>query len=227
MYLSENELKSFNCSPPVLFLCLFLLLADSSPPVPFLYSFVSFAMSINWFTRFCSAINNQIHLPTMLLLYWFLADWNLHMREDAVLTNCTPKNAHASVFFCTSGILHARYIRAIFELQGRPFCSSFLVSFFLSFFRCCYERNSIHTASLSHFIFCSLGSPPVLFLSSRVRLLNSRKRQHATRGLFERWIPVGLSETAVCGFCLSISLHEHNRVSEIWTRLLRYHSPAG
>ena len=50
------------------------------------------------------------------------------------------------------------------------------------------------------------------FLSSRGRLLNSRKRrlfclhiQHATRCLFEQRTPVGSSETAVCGFCLSIS----------------------
>ena len=61
--------------------------------------------------------------------------------------------------FCTSGTLHTRHIRVIFEFWGRPFCSSLLVSFFW----CCYERNSIHTASLSHFISRSLGSPPVLF----------------------------------------------------------------
>ena len=89
-------------------------------------------------------------------------------------------------FFCSSGTLDARYIRAIFELQGRPFCLSLLVSFF----RCCYERNSIPTASLSHFISRSLGSTPVLFLSSRVRLLNSHKRQHAMYQLhlFSVWV---------------------------------------
>ena len=52
------------------------------------------------------------------------------------------------LFFYTASPLHARHIYTIFELWGRPFCSSLLVSFF----RCCYERNSIHTASLSHFI---------------------------------------------------------------------------
>ena len=51
-------------------------------------------------------------------------------------------------FFYTPSILHARHIRVSFELWGRPFCSSLLVSFF----QCFYERNSIHTASLSHFI---------------------------------------------------------------------------
>ena len=51
-------------------------------------------------------------------------------------------------FFYSSGTLHAKDIRTSFELWGRPFCSSLPVSFF----RYCYERNSIHTASLSHFI---------------------------------------------------------------------------
>ena len=63
------------------------------------------------------------------------------------------------LFFCTSSTLQAGYLHPIFEFQGRPFCSSLL----LSFFRCCYAKNSIHTASLSHFISHSLGSPPVLF----------------------------------------------------------------
>ena len=50
----------------------------------------------------------------------------------------------------------------------------------VSFFWCCCERNLIHTASLSYFISHSLSSPSVLFLSSHVQLLNSRKRQHTT-----------------------------------------------
>ena len=95
-------------------------------------------------------------LPTILLLYRFLADWNLHMTQGLQIALPTT---FTLPFFCTSGTLHARYIRAIFELQARPFCSSLVVSFF----RCFYERNSIHTASLSHFISRSLGSPSVLF----------------------------------------------------------------
>ena len=107
-------------------------------------------------------------------------------------------------FFSVLPVLYTQDTFApFFELQGRQFCSSLLVSFF----RCCNERNSIHTASLSHFISRPFGSSPVLFLSSCVRLLNSRKRQHATRGLFERWIPVGSSEIAMCEFCLLVSLH--------------------
>ena len=37
-------------------------------------------------------------LPTMLLLYRFLVDRNLPMRRDVGPTNCTPNDAHASVF---------------------------------------------------------------------------------------------------------------------------------
>ena len=51
-------------------------------------------------------------------------------------------------FFYTSSTPHARHICASFELWGWPFCSSRLVSFF----RCCYERNSIHTTLLTNFI---------------------------------------------------------------------------
>ena len=70
-----------------------------------------------------------------------------------VTYKCPPKEAHASIFFFTSGTPHARHIHAHFELWGRPFPSSLLASFCLSSCWCCYERNSIHTASLSHFIF--------------------------------------------------------------------------
>ena len=78
-------------------------------------------------------------------------------------------------FFYTSGTLHTRHIHASFELWGRPFCSSLLVSFF----QCCYERNSIHTISLSHFISLVRSAPHLFFffLSSRGRLLDSRKRR--------------------------------------------------
>ena len=66
-----------------------------------------------------------------------------HDQQSALPTMLTLQ------FFCTSGTLHIRHIHTIFELLGRPFCLSLLVSFF----RCCYERNSIHTALLSHFLF--------------------------------------------------------------------------
>ena len=58
------------------------------------------------------------------------------------------------------------------------------------------------------------------FLSSHGRLLNSRKHRlfclhilHMTCCLFERQTPVGSSETAVCEFCLSISLYFDRKFS--------------
>ena len=83
----------------VLFLCLFLSPADNPPPVPFLYFFLLLAPSIHWFERLCSKVTNKMPLLTMLLLYRFLADRNLHMRRDVGPTNCTPNDPHASVFF--------------------------------------------------------------------------------------------------------------------------------
>ena len=77
-----------------------------------------------------SAVKYKKHpmpLPTMLLLYQFLADQNLYMRRDAGLQIALPTTL-TLLFFCTFGILHLRYIHAIFELQGRPFCLSFFVS---------------------------------------------------------------------------------------------------
>ena len=68
------------------------------------------------------------------------------------------------VFFYTSGTLHARHIYAHFELWGRLFCSSFLVSFFLW---CCYERNSFCTALLSHLIYLVHPAHHLLFYPAR------------------------------------------------------------
>ena len=131
-----------------------------------------------------------------------------HRRRDAWPTNFTPKDAHASVFFYTFNTPYARHIRARFKLCGRPFHLSLLASFFW----CCYERNSIHTASLSHFLSLVHLAHHLFFLSRQGQLLYSRKCQlfrlhiqHVTR-LFEQWTPVGSSEAAVCEFCLSISL---------------------
>ena len=92
-----ENLKSFNCSPLVLFLCLFLSLADCSPPVLFLcfslslsllfvdcspsVSFLRFllslAMSIHWFARFCSKVtphnappHNAFFIPVLGRPIW-------------------------------------------------------------------------------------------------------------------------------------------------------------
>ena len=101
-----------------------------------------------------SAVKQQTPLPTMLLLYRF---WLTEIyicrkpcptRDETRDLQIPLPTTLMLLFFCTPVTLHVRHIRAIFELWGRPFCLSLLVSFY----RCCYERNSIHTASLSHFI---------------------------------------------------------------------------
>ena len=82
---------------------------------------------------------------------------------------------------------------------------------FLSF---CVAMKGIQFIQLRcHISFLSFTRLTTYFLSSRIRLLNSRKCrlfrlhiQHTTRCLFERRTPVCSSEAAVCGFCLSISL---------------------
>ena len=122
------------------------------PPVLSLWFFLSLsiATSIYWFAQFyCQA--TTMPLPTMLLLYRF---WQTeiciccktHPTRDET---CNLQIALLTTlpFFHTSNALHAWHIHAIFELWGRPFCSSLLVSFFAA------KRNLIHTALLSHFIF--------------------------------------------------------------------------
>ena len=109
-------------------------------------------------------------------------------------------------FFHTYGALHPRYIHAIFELWGRPSCSSLLACFFVAMkgIQFTQLRCDISFFSFTRFTTC--------FLSSWGRLLNSLKHrlfclhiQQAIHCLFEWWILVGSLETAVCGFCLSIS----------------------
>ena len=95
-----------------------------------------------------------------------LADWNLHMLQTLSRqkrpTNCTPNDSwlHFFFFLNTFGTLAQMCLAYSFELWGRPFCSSLLVSFFW----CCYERNSIHTASLSHFIFLIHSAHQLFFI---------------------------------------------------------------
>ena len=183
------------------------------PPVLSLCFFLSLAASIHWFAQSCCEATNasqqcwDYFLPVV-------ADRNLHMlqtpshqRRDAWPTNCTPNDAHSSVF------LYFQY--SICKTHSRHF-RTFRWAILLvtsCFFRCCYERNSIYKASLSHFISVVHSAHHLFFLSSRRRLLDSGKRrlfclhiQHATRCLFERRTPVGSLEAAVCRSCLSISL---------------------
>ena len=112
-------------------------------------SCLCFFLSLNtlWFAQFCcEAISVPSHNASFILV---LADWNLHMlqtpspeRRDAWPTNCTPYDAHASFFLyfqystCKTYLCHFRTLRLAILLITS----------------CCYERNSIHTASLSYFI---------------------------------------------------------------------------
>ena len=67
-------------------------------------------------------------------------------------------------FFYTSGTPHARHVRAHFELRGRPFCSSLLVSFFLPFG---VAMKGIHSTQLRcHITFLSFVRLSACFLSS-------------------------------------------------------------
>ena len=157
------------------------------------------------------AMKQWMPLPTMLFLYrfWLTEIYICHKpcpakdkMHDLQIT--LPMTLS---FFFTSGTLHTRYIRTIFRVWGRPFCSLL----FVSFFRCCYERNSSHTASLSHFISLIHSAHHLFFYPA---MDNSHKRrlfhlhiQHTTHCLFEWRTPVSSSEAVVCGFCLSISLH--------------------
>ena len=116
------------------------------------------------------------------------------------------------LFFSILPVLHTpKTLALVLNLEVGHFARHFLL---LSFW-CCYERNSIHIVSLSHFISLVCSAHHQFFLSSQGQLLDSRKRrlfclhiQHTTCCLFKRLTPVGSSEAAVCGFCLSISLHK-------------------
>ena len=121
---SFNVLKPFNCLLPVLSL--------------------SFSLTCRVNTLVCSVLlwsnkcnNNNAEITPYIPV---LAGRNLHMSQTlshqkrAVLpTNCTPKDAYASVFFFPSVTPHARHIRASFEIWGRPFRLSLFASFFLPF----------------------------------------------------------------------------------------------
>ena len=92
--------------------------------------------------------------------------------------------------------------------------SNFEVGHFLSFG--VVMKGIQFTQLQCHLSFLSFIRLTTCFLLSLGRLLDSRNRwliclliQHTTHCLFERQTPVGSLEAAVCGFCLSISLHKH------------------
>ena len=116
-------LKTFNCLPPVLSLFLSLSL--------------SLTCRVN--TLVCTILlwSNKCH-TTMLRLHLLYRFWltkiciygKLRPAKDKTRDQQTaPLTTLMLLFFYTSGTLHARHIRASFELWGGLFCSSLLVSF--------------------------------------------------------------------------------------------------
>ena len=117
---------------------------------------------------------------------WYMSQTLSHQRQNMWPTNCKLKDAHASVFFLyTSGTPHTRHICACFGLWGRPVCLSLLASFFW----CYYERNLIHIALLSHFVFypardgcwihINVGCSACIYSMPLVVSLNHRRQQSA------------------------------------------------
>ena len=213
----RNDSKAtFNCSPSVLSLCFFFLI-------------LTLTCSIN--TLDCTILLSKqwMPLPTMLLLYRF---WLTKIcicckpwppKDEMHDIQITLLMMLMLLFFHPSSALHARHTCAIFELWGRPFYLSLFVCFFLSFFEA--MKGIQFTQLCCHISFFWFIQFTTCFLSSRGRLLNSRKRQlfclliqQAVCCLFERWIPVGSSEAAVWEFCLSISLQI---LGAIWVEALR------
>ena len=134
-------MKSFNCLCPVL-------------------SF-SLAMSIHWFAQtYCETTNaTTTTMLRLLLLYQFWLAENCICHKPHPIPPETRgmtyklhhKGAHASIFFSILLALHTQDTFALilnFEVGHSlvTFC------FFLPSFWCYYEKNSFHTALLSHFI---------------------------------------------------------------------------
>ena len=97
----------------------------------------SLVASIHWFTQSYKCNNNNAEITPFIPV---LAGQNLHMsqtpshqRQNTWPTNCTLKNAHASVFFYTSSTPHTRHVCVHFRLWDRPFHLSLLTPFFLLF----------------------------------------------------------------------------------------------
>ena len=107
----------------------------------------------------------QFYIPVLAGRTLHMSQTSSHQRRDGWPTNCTPKDAHASVFFYTSATPHARHIHARFELWGRPFCSSLLPSFFLPSFHLVLRWKEFipHSFVITSHFSRSSGSPPVFY----------------------------------------------------------------
>ena len=115
--------------------------------------------------------------------------------------------------FCFS-ILLVLYTQDTFE-QFSNFEVGHFVRHFLFLFSGVAMKGIQFTQLHCYISFLSFTRLTTCFLYCHGRLLNSHKCrlfclhiQHTTHCLFERQIPVGSSEAAVCRFCLSISLQK-------------------
>ena len=154
-------------------------------------------------------------LPTMFLLYRFWLTEICICRKprptrDEIYKLHSQRRSYFRFFLYFRYSTHETHSCHFSTLSSAILLVTFCL--FLSFF---VAMKGIHTTSLSHFISLIHSVHHLFFLSSRRRLLNSHKSrlfrldiQHATHCLFERRTPVGLSEAAVCGFCLSISVQK-------------------
>ena len=163
-------MKPFNCSLPVL--CLSFSLNWN-----LLTACHQSCLSLSFFPSYLPHQYTGLHNPTVKQQMPTQQSWDYlfytspvwpkfaqtppHQRRDAWPTNCTPKDAHASVFFYTSSTPHARHIRTHFELWGRPFCSSLLASFFLS--ALLWKEFNSHSFIVTFHFSRSFGSPPVFY----------------------------------------------------------------
>ena len=131
-------MKLFNCSPPVLSLCFFLshLLAAS----------------IHWFSQFCCEATK---CPSPQCFFYISSSWpkfayvaNPFSPETRCMT-CKLYSQRSSRFHFS--ILPVLYTQDTFAPFRTLRSAVLLVT--SCFFLCGYERNLIHPASLSHFIF--------------------------------------------------------------------------
>ena len=208
-------MKPFNCSLLVLSLFLSYLKSLNCMPVVLSHSFF-----LSYLPRQYTGLHNptvkqqmSYKMQRLLLLYQFWLTEICICRKPRPTRDETQDLQRTLMlpFFYTSGTPHARHIHASFELWDRLFCSSLLVSFFLLVLL--WNEFTQLFCHISFLLFVQLTT---CFLSSHGWLLDSCKHQlfclhiqHATR-LFEQQTPVGSSEAAVCGFCLSISLQSTN-----------------
>ena len=167
----------------------------------YLSQFLSLTYHVN--TLVCTILTpgNQMSLPTMLLSGWpkfaYVANSCPTRDETHDLQTALTTTLMLPFFLYLRYSTHKVHLRTLrLAILFVTSCFFLLVVLFTQF--------HCHISSLLFTCF---------FLSSCGRLLNLHKHwlfclQHATHCLLEWWTLVGSSETAVCGFCLSISLQK-------------------